>query len=156
MDLQERAKPQLFLESQQVVVQHEEGDSLFVLQQGTLRVDISIGKNAVSTVAKLRPGDVFGEMSLLTGARRSASVTAETDSIVYEISKSELEAVIHRNPNLVEEIGTIVAARQNRNKEHSDNERSDGEDTQNQASIAAQLIQNMKSFFGLSASKEQK
>jgi small-conductance mechanosensitive channel/CRP-like cAMP-binding protein len=156
MDLQERAKPQLFLESQRVVVQHEEGDSLFVLQQGTLRVDISIGANAFSTVAKLRPGDVFGEMSLLTGARRSASVTAETDSIVYEISKSELESVIHRHPNLIEEIGTIVAARQDSNKVLSDSERSDADASLNQASIAAQLIRNMKKFFGLSSSRDPK
>ena len=60
----------------------------------------------------LVPGDMFGEYSLLTGAPRSATVTARMDSILFEVTKSDLLPVIERNPEIAEAIGRILTLRQ--------------------------------------------
>jgi CRP-like cAMP-binding protein len=62
-------------------------------------------------VARLGPGDVFGEMSLLTGEVRSATVTAVTDCDLLEIDAASFKQVILANPTVVERITTIVATR---------------------------------------------
>ncbi len=57
-----------------VVRQGEEGDSLFILKEGLLSVSIA-SDGIESMVGQILPGNFFGEMSLLTGAPRSATVT---------------------------------------------------------------------------------
>lgn len=63
-------------------------------------------------VAILRQGDIFGEMSLLTGARRSATVTALTPLRVLEISKQAMAAVLEESPTLVDRLAAVVEKRQ--------------------------------------------
>ncbi len=63
-------------------------------------------------VATLGPGDVFGEMSLLTGARRSATVTAASPLEVLEISRQAMAAVLDESPTLVERLAAVVEKRQ--------------------------------------------
>ena len=55
---------------------------------------------------------MFGEYSLLTGAPRSATVTARTDSVLLEITKAGLEPVLQRSPDLVRSLSATLAARQ--------------------------------------------
>lgn len=50
------------------------------------------------TVAALRPGDFFGERSVLTGEPRSATVTAETDMLVEVLTRRELLALLDDKP----------------------------------------------------------
>ena len=49
-------------------------------------------------VAQVAPGQTFGEMSLLTGEPRSATVTAATDVIALEIAKDEVESLLTGGP----------------------------------------------------------
>jgi CRP-like cAMP-binding protein len=53
-------------------------------------------------------GDVIGEISLLTGAPRTATVRAIEGGIVYEIGKHQFEPIIRARPELVEELGAIM------------------------------------------------
>jgi CRP-like cAMP-binding protein len=55
---------------------------------------------------------MFGEYSLLTGAPRSATVTARTASVLLEITKAGLEPVLQRTPELARSISATLAARQ--------------------------------------------
>ena len=94
------------------------GDSLYVLAEGML--DVHGGPSAEVAAARLDrllPGDVFGEMSLLTGQPRSATVVAATDCVVYEIRKQHLDPLLERRPELAEHLATIMADRQLRNAE---------------------------------------
>ena len=69
-----------------VIEEGTEGDSMFILLRGSAQV--SVTKNgALIRVGVLREGDCFGEMSLLTGEPRTATVRAEKDCEVLEISK---------------------------------------------------------------------
>jgi small-conductance mechanosensitive channel/CRP-like cAMP-binding protein len=90
------------------------GDSLFVVEHGKVRVtkrdaDFSGG---VVTLATLGEGAFFGEMSLLTGEPRSATVTSEGGCEVLVLSKQALAPLLEREPQLAELLSAAVLARQ--------------------------------------------
>ena len=91
----------------------ESGDSMFVIVSG--EVDISVGDGdggAARWLARLGPGDIVGEMSLMTGARRSATVTAATPVVVLEVSKAAIEPILNDAPALVERFAAMLERRQ--------------------------------------------
>jgi len=70
---------------------------MFVLLRGT--ANVSVAKNgAASRVGTLHSGDCFGEMSLLTGERRTATVRADGDCYVVEIGKPVMGEIIRQLP----------------------------------------------------------
>jgi CRP-like cAMP-binding protein len=117
-----------------IVVQGEKGSSVFVVETG--QVEIVVRRDgADEVVALLGRGDVFGEMALLTGERRSATVrAAEGQATVVEISKSDLLPLIAQRPPIILEISELLAARQAENRSLA---RHDG----------ASLARRMRSFF---------
>lgn len=92
---------------------HEDGAdaSLFILVAGEVEVitgDPRHGKH----IAQLGPGAFFGEMSLMTGERRSATVRALTDVTVLEITKSAIAPFLEASPELVERFAAVLKKRQ--------------------------------------------
>jgi small-conductance mechanosensitive channel len=78
-----------FGRDEKLIEQGESGDSMFILVDG--EATVLVQRNGLPTpVAFLRTGDCFGEMSLLTGEKRSATVIAQTDCEVVEIGKAVL------------------------------------------------------------------
>jgi small-conductance mechanosensitive channel/CRP-like cAMP-binding protein len=94
-----------------LVRQGEPGDSLFVIKAGQVRVDVRNENGQVATVAALGPDDFFGEMSLLTGEPRSASVVAETEVEVVVVDKPDLAAVITADNRVPEALSVALEAR---------------------------------------------
>jgi small-conductance mechanosensitive channel/CRP-like cAMP-binding protein len=99
-----------FGRGERVIEEGAEGDSMFVLLRGAAQVSVSKNGSAIP-VAKLSSGDCFGEMSLLTGERRSATVRAERDCYVMEISKPVMANVIRESPNCLAQLSEILARR---------------------------------------------
>jgi CRP-like cAMP-binding protein len=95
-----------------IVRQGETGDSLFILAEGLLTVDIRDPEGREIEVARLEPGACFGEMSLLTGEPRSATIRAATDSVVYEIRKEHLRPFMEKNEAVVKRLSELMADRQ--------------------------------------------
>jgi CRP-like cAMP-binding protein len=62
-------------------------------------------------VARTNPGGFFGEMSLLTGDPRTATVSATTDSLLVEIPATSFRSIALANPAVVEAISAAVVAR---------------------------------------------
>ena len=93
----------------------EPGDSMFVLSEGSLDVVIDSDGGPV-TVGHLWPGDCLGEMSLFTGAPRSAHVVAREPSVTFEVRKDTMAAIFRSNPALVERVAATIAARQKANE----------------------------------------
>jgi small-conductance mechanosensitive channel len=94
-----------------VVDQGETGSSLFVIHRGAFDV-LAEGAGTLERIGTLGPGAVFGELSLLTGAPRSATVRATTAATVFEITKAEVEPLLRELPDLAEQFATILADRQ--------------------------------------------
>jgi small-conductance mechanosensitive channel/CRP-like cAMP-binding protein len=95
-----------------LVRQGEPGQSLFVIKSGRVRVDARGEAGQVTTVARLGPDDFFGEMSLLTGEPRSASVIAEIETEVVVVDKAGLATAIATDARLPEVLSEALAARQ--------------------------------------------
>ncbi len=62
-------------------------------------------------VATLKAGSVFGEMGLMTGEPRGATVTARTDVECYRLDKSAFEAILRARPDIAGEISVVIARR---------------------------------------------
>jgi len=86
----------------------ERDDSLLVIVSGEVSVSVA---GRPKSVAGLGPGDIVGEMSLLTGAPRSATVTAVSPVMAYEIGKDDLEPLLIMSPSLFERFAAVVERR---------------------------------------------
>lgn len=144
------ARERPFREGERIVAQGEAGDSLFLLAEGALDVRVAAAEGALpATIDRMLPGEVFGEVSLLTGQPRSASICAATDGIVFEIRKEHLEPILRRRPRLAEELAALMSRRQNANRE-----RMEAASTAPGAPPAApehhDLLERLRGFFGLS------
>jgi CRP-like cAMP-binding protein len=62
-------------------------------------------------VARLKPGDFFGEMGLMTGGERVASVVALSDVSCYRVDKHDFEEILVRRPEIADDVGRILAKR---------------------------------------------
>lgn len=85
------------------------GHAMFVVVSGEADVTVH---GVDEPVARLGPGSIVGEMSLLTGARRSATVTAVTPLEVIEVNKEALAHVLKQSPDLVERFAALIEKRQ--------------------------------------------
>lgn len=90
-------------------------DSMYFLVEGGLEVAIHNDQGKEVIVATIWPGDCVGEMSLLTGAPRSANVRAMTNSTLLEITKADVAPIFEANPELIYEISSLLETRQAEN-----------------------------------------
>jgi small-conductance mechanosensitive channel len=101
----------VYAAGEQVIRQGANGDSLFVIMRGSVEVTAREGDKPVVKLAVLGPGDYFGEMSLMTGASRTATVTALEETLLLEVGKESFRAILSAHPGLVEELGESLRLR---------------------------------------------
>ncbi|MFL6812336.1 MAG: cyclic nucleotide-binding domain-containing protein, partial [Bradyrhizobium canariense] len=75
-----------------VVTEGEPGRSLFIVQSGRLAVSKRANAGSVIPISVLEPGDFFGEMTLIEMQNRSATVIAESPTVLYELTAQKLYA----------------------------------------------------------------
>ncbi|RPH88320.1 MAG: hypothetical protein EHM75_03990, partial [Desulfobacteraceae bacterium] len=93
-----------------LINQGDPGDTFFIIQQGSCVVHLEKGGELIF-ITRLREGDVVGEMAVLTGEPRSARVTAETDLILWGLTKERFDALSIEHPDLREFLTELVAYR---------------------------------------------
>ena len=91
-----------------IVRQHEPGDSMFVICKGRLRVTL---ESSATELAQLEAGGFFGEMSMLTGDSRSATVTASTDCVLMELTVDAFRRFVLDQPAVLAQITSAVEQR---------------------------------------------
>jgi NTE family protein len=99
------------------------GDTLFVIVDGLARVTGSDG----DLIARLRRSDVIGEMSLVTGEPRSASVVAAVPTAVLELGRDDFAGLIARHPSILSNLNRILSRRLAETTARVAEERSRGE-----------------------------
>lgn len=106
--LAEGCQELLFGAGERIVRQGAEGESMFVVLGGAARVSLEPSGQEVAVIAR---GGFFGEMSMLTGEPRSATVTAEGDAMLLEITAERFRELAVRRAGLVEHVSEVVSAR---------------------------------------------
>ncbi len=96
---------------ERIIVQGRKGSSLFVVAEGSLEVLVRQKDGADVPVATLEEGAVFGEMSLLTGAPRSATVRSVDPAVVYEIGHHQLAPILQRRPHAIDQLAALMEPR---------------------------------------------
>jgi CRP/FNR family transcriptional regulator/CRP/FNR family cyclic AMP-dependent transcriptional regulator len=82
------------------------GDSFFFVIDGRVSVETQVGVGD-----PLRPGDFFGEMSLLDGEPRSATITATTDVRLLVVERLHFSRLLNEAPDLVRRILVVLSRR---------------------------------------------
>ena len=102
------ARERLFGRGEVVVKEGEPGASMFLVTVGSLA--ITVGPDC-REVGETGAGGYFGEMSLLTGDPRSATVTARQDSTVLEISAEAFGAHVRSHPDVLDALAEAAVTR---------------------------------------------
>ncbi len=77
------------------------GDCFYIIRSGTVRIETQVEEFQQPVIlARLEAGDYFGEMALITGEPRSATVVAEEDVTLWRILKSDFDAMIMNHPQI--------------------------------------------------------
>ena len=100
-----------------LVRQGESGRSMFMIISGRAKVLAGTGSSEKHMVATLDQGDIFGEMSLLLGQPRNATVQLEDDSEIIEFSPGLFKDMIEKHGGLLEHLSGLVESRQSENAE---------------------------------------
>lgn len=112
-----RMRVESYKKDARVVEQDADGDSMYILAEGLLEVWVRNDSGAKVKVADLAPGTFFGEKSLLTGEKRSATVICSTDAIICEITKDAIVELFERDPEIAELLSRAVAIREVQNRD---------------------------------------
>ena len=100
--LADHASYERYTAGETLVRQGDAGDSLFIIAQGVVVVQVKAENGRFVFANELTTGDFFGEMSLLTGEARSASVNAKEETEVIIIQKDDFANVLTQDPTILE------------------------------------------------------
>ncbi|MEW5905097.1 MAG: mechanosensitive ion channel family protein [Pseudomonadota bacterium] len=89
----------------------QQSHGLYIVIRGEAEVFLTAANGDRRVLNVLHKGDFFGEMALLTGAPRRASVMALTDVECYRLDKDAFEEVLHARPSIAEEVSHMLAVR---------------------------------------------
>ncbi|HVE49987.1 MAG TPA: mechanosensitive ion channel family protein [Casimicrobiaceae bacterium] len=126
-------------------------DSFYILAEGTVRIMDEDANGKRKQLAQLTAPDYFGEMSLLTGQPRTATVVAGSNVVCYRLGKQALEGLLHSRPEIAEALGHVLSTRRTEND--ATLRALDAESrARRSVSGAADIVRTIRQFFGLPAS----
>lgn len=131
------------------VRQGDRGDSFYIIKKGT--VDVVVEKAPASEgviVATLGPGNIFGEMSLLTGAVRTASIRVREDAEFVVIDRESFRSILENEPSIAESLSHILAERQ-AGLEAQREKLDTAATVRRKEDAKSRMLMNIREFFGL-------
>jgi small-conductance mechanosensitive channel/CRP-like cAMP-binding protein len=149
LDLLARQAQVRMVAAGEVVIEQDDdkGNSMFVVVEGALGVRVRGADGVLREVGHLQPGAFFGEMSALTGAKRSATVHAIGEAVLYEITKEHIASLLDSNPGIAGILSRTVAERQMRNSAAAAQLPAEARGEQ-QKNLVEQMMRSMTTFFG--------
>jgi branched-chain amino acid transport system substrate-binding protein len=91
--------------------QGDEGNSLFIIEEGVIGVQVEITPGKCIEVARLGAGSFFGEMALLTGEARTANIVAISDTVLFEITREHIAPLIDEQPQISTSLSELLVQR---------------------------------------------
>ncbi|MDH5643108.1 MAG: cyclic nucleotide-binding domain-containing protein [Gemmatimonadota bacterium] len=90
----EICKENTFKFGQTIFKEGEKGNRLYIIAQGAVRISRNVPGSGEEALTVLKPGAVFGEMAVLDRSERSTDAIANVDSVLYTISRPDLEMLL--------------------------------------------------------------
>ncbi|MBI5568481.1 MAG: protein kinase [Desulfomonile tiedjei] len=103
-------KPVHLPSGERLIAQGDEGDSFYIIQNGSCSVSLEKA-GIVRPLAVLGPGDLVGEMAILTGEHRNAHVDAQTDMDLWRLSRTAFEGICNQYPEIRHFLTQVVTDR---------------------------------------------
>jgi CRP-like cAMP-binding protein len=122
--------------------QGDPGDSLYIILNGSCEVLLDQKGAVAKKIATINKGDFFGEMSLLTGEARQATVKALEYATVIRVDKALFSTFLASNPDIADQVGAVMAQRQQELSLEANK-------TQSNLIVQLKLISRIKAFFGI-------
>ncbi|MCU0644546.1 MAG: Crp/Fnr family transcriptional regulator [bacterium] len=94
-----------------ILIEEESGNTLFIIQRGRVKVSRISDDGREVILSILHPGDFFGELSLIDGKARSASVTAIEDSEIFLLRRGDFIGLLEDYPQISISLLKELAAR---------------------------------------------
>ncbi len=86
------------------------GQELYIIQKGSVKITKIVNDNEVM-LALLKPGDIFGEMSLLEDKPRSASAIAHEDAVLLAVNKANFKRMVSSQPQIITRLTQLLSER---------------------------------------------
>ncbi len=93
-----------------VIVQGEPGDYFYVIKEGRVRIDKTVGEKSIK-LAEAGPGDFFGEDALVRDAPRNATITMLTSGSLMRLGKGDFQGLLQKPTNEYISIAEVEEAR---------------------------------------------
>ena len=146
--LAEMSETRLYDQAETIIRQGDQGEELFIVRRGEVAVMLEENGQGRVEVARLGPGKFFGEMSLMTGEERRATVRTVNESEVLVVGKDAFSKVFDSYPDLVQHVCDVLAEREERLAEirQSDSQRPP---SMHGAENKQVLLSRIRDFFSL-------
>ena len=143
--LANRAKRRHAYPGEWIVRQGESGSSLFIIEEGVVSIRVAFDQRSRPVeVARLGAGKFFGEMALLTGEKRTATVVAVSESNLYEITKEDIAPLIEQEPAISRRLSELLSER----KMATEAQKPGEGDEFDKDGFASQIFTRIQNFFG--------
>ncbi len=137
-----------FVRGEAMTRQGAEAHWLYLITRGDAEVRVAVNGNRSERIATLHAGDFFGEMGMMTGEQRSATVIALSDVECYRVDKDAFHDILRSRPEIAEDISEVLARR----RAELDAVREDLNEEAKRARMREHqgaLLQRIKNFFAL-------
>jgi CRP/FNR family cyclic AMP-dependent transcriptional regulator len=94
------AVPRSFPAGTRVFHEGDSSDACYIVREGSFRVTREHSDGRAITLATLGPGEIFGELAMLDGDRRSASAESITDGTLLALPANDVRSLLARNPEI--------------------------------------------------------
>lgn len=147
-ELAAHTERRLYAPGEVVIQQGDYGQELFVVERGNVQVMID-RHGGMERVATLGPRDFFGEMGLLTGEQRRATIRTESEVELLVVSKEALQPILAEFPSLADAISEVLAERELKLQSSARTEGTGKRGQGGKEERPAELLARIRSFFSL-------
>lgn len=151
-ELAQRLTMQLFTKREVICRQGEVGEQFYIIKSGAVEVTVRSEYGQPTVIRTMGAGDFFGEISLLTGEPRSATVTALDEAEMLVINKADMRCMLEKNHQLAAYVSDVLARRQEYHGEQLTQgagllPQSDGTQERHVASLRQEIFEKIAAFF---------
>lgn len=130
-----------------IVQQGDEGDSLFIVVEGVVGVWMTVAGPESLELVRMGAGSFFGEMALLTGEPRTATIISITEVLLFELTKEDLAPVLEKEPEIFKRLGEVLAERKLVQERHH-NQAQEQVRRRERKQLSQNLFVRIRRFFG--------